>query len=168
MAVGGGGPRKMVPLKPKGEDCFKTVGQEEDQTDRFPRGPATWKTRALLQLEQRRDYRGPKTSGTWGALVGGGAAPWGAAPGVGAGLNHHIPKHSLPCRLRTPSLRCCRRSVDGQVKTTGSYLSDDGRLDGPDLVAPGAGRFLRALRARRFLRQGGEGILVGRRVTLFF
>lgn len=50
----------------------------------------------------------------------------------------------------------------------GVYLSDDGRLDGPDLVTPGAGRFLGTFQAGCLLRERGEGILVGGRVTLFF
>lgn len=48
------------------------------------------------------------------------------------------------------------------------YLSDDGSLDGPDLVTPGASRLLGVFQAGCFLGEWGEGILVGWRVALLF
>ena len=48
------------------------------------------------------------------------------------------------------------------------YLSDDRSLDGPDLVIPDASRFLGIFQASCFLREWGEGILVGWRVALLF
>lgn len=38
------------------------------------------------------------------------------------------------------------------------HLSDDGRLDGLDLVTPGAGRFLGNFQASYFLRELGKSI----------
>ena len=59
--------------------------------------------------------------------------------------------------------------LERQVKKEwNGYLSDDGRLDGPDFVAPGAGRFLGVFQASCFLGERGEGILVGWRVALLF
>lgn len=49
-----------------------------------------------------------------------------------------------------------------------THLSDDGGLDGPDLAAPGSGRFLGTVQACCFLRKWREGILVGGRVALLF
>lgn len=66
---------------------------------------------------------------------------------------------------RTLSVRVLQQTAAAAAPLP-SYLGDDGRLEGADLV-PGVGRVLGALGRRHLLRQGWEGILVGRKSVLF-
>lgn len=80
-------------------------------------------------------------------------------------------------QVQSPSTRYSLGKVGGYLSEgrwgTGSgggggYLSDDGGLDGPDLVAPGARRLLDTLQTSSFLGERGEGILVGGGIALLF
>lgn len=111
---------------------------------------SSWKQRPhCMDSKTPRALAGPPS--TSGAPQGGGSL-------IRASL--YMPKQSLDATAGY---------LEGQLtKARSLYLSDDGSLDGPDLVTPGASGFLGVFQTSCFLGEWREGILVGWRVALLF